>query len=332
MPKPTISDVAARAAVSTATVSRALNGKGSVDPELIERVKLSAAELGYRPNGPARNLRRRETSVICLIIPDVREPFFTELARGVEDGAQGSGYSVVLCNADDSPAKESRYVDVAVRESAAGVLLCPTSEADIGVLLARGTPVVCLVRPIDQPRCEQVLVDHSSAAATATLHLLDEGFRRVGCLLPVATSPASAERLAGYREALARAGEGRLAELLLHADHRSSTVTQRVADWLARPGGPDAILIADPRLTRHVLTALSRLRPGREIGLVTCEDTPWAELVDPALSAIALPGYDVGSAAVGRILSRLAGHETVPMVQYVPATLVKRRSSQRDFG
>ena len=122
----TISDVAARAGVSTATVSRALNGKATVDRELAARVREAAEELGYQPNGPARNLRRQEAAVVALIISDVENPFFTAIARGVEDVAHEVGYSVVLCNSDESADKENRYIDVAIQERVAGVILSPT--------------------------------------------------------------------------------------------------------------------------------------------------------------------------------------------------------------
>ena len=119
---PTISDVAARAGVSTATVSRALNGKATVDPELAARVRQAATELGYQPNGPARNLRRQEAAVVALIISDVENPFFTAIARGVEDVAHEVGYSVVLCNSDENAEKENRYIDIAIQERVAGVI------------------------------------------------------------------------------------------------------------------------------------------------------------------------------------------------------------------
>lgn len=137
----TISDVATRAGVSTATVSRALNGKSTVDPELAARVLAAADELGYRPNGPARNLRKQETAVLALIISDVENPFFTAISRGVEDVAHSAGYSVVLCNSDDEPDKEREYIDVALQERVAGVLLSPAGAGDSADLLDRKSVV-----------------------------------------------------------------------------------------------------------------------------------------------------------------------------------------------
>src|SRR4051812_47529301 len=141
----TISDVAARAGVSTATVSRALNGKSTVDRNLVARVVAAAEELGYLPNGPARNLRRQEAAVVALIISDVENPFFTALARGVEDVAHEVGYSVVLCNSDENTDKESRYIDVAIQERVAGVILSPTgTTTSVDRLAARGTAFVAV--------------------------------------------------------------------------------------------------------------------------------------------------------------------------------------------
>ncbi|MFD1050587.1 LacI family DNA-binding transcriptional regulator, partial [Kibdelosporangium lantanae] len=145
----TINDVATRAGVSTATVSRALNGKSTVDPNLVSRVLDAAAELGYQPNGPARNLRRQETAVLALIISDVENPFFTSIARGVEDVAHAVGYSVVLCNSDEDPDKERKYIDVAIQERVAGVVLSTTGVAtNVDLLTARGTPLVAVDRPL----------------------------------------------------------------------------------------------------------------------------------------------------------------------------------------
>ena len=160
----TISDVAARAGVSTATVSRTLNGKTTVDPALAARVLAAAAELGYRPNGPARNLRKQETAVIALIISDVENPFFTAIARGAEDVAHSAGYSVVLCNSDDNPDKEREYIDVALQERMAGVLLSPSGRsANVEPLLRSGTPVVAVDRPLPSSAGDAVLVDSRPA-------------------------------------------------------------------------------------------------------------------------------------------------------------------------
>src|SRR3954470_19279811 len=179
----TISDVASRAGVSTATVSRALNGKSTVDPGLVARVVEAAQELGYQPNGPARNLRRQETAVLALVISDVENPFFTSIARGVEDVARDAGYSVVLCNSDESNEKERDYLGVAVQERVAGVVLSSSGSIPNGDPLVRlGTPIVAVDRALDGIACDQVLVDTRRAAREATEHLVAGGYTRSGCV------------------------------------------------------------------------------------------------------------------------------------------------------
>ena len=147
----TIIDVAREAGVSPATVSRALNG-AKVDPQLAERARAAAERLGYRANAMARNLRRQKTDVLALIISDVANPVFTAIARGVEDVAQRAGYSVLLCNADEDPDKEARYLEVAIAEQVAGIVISPHAAAtDVARAIAAGIPLVVVDRPLDAP-------------------------------------------------------------------------------------------------------------------------------------------------------------------------------------
>src|SRR3954447_15148207 len=147
-----IVDVAEAAQVSVATVSRALNNSARVDPVLAARVRAAAERLGYRPNAVARNLRRQGTQVWALIITDINNPFYTAVARGVEDLAQEAGFSVLLCNTDEDQAKEDRYLQVAAQERVAGVILAPRSEAsDTSILEAGGIPLVVVDRRLNRP-------------------------------------------------------------------------------------------------------------------------------------------------------------------------------------
>src|SRR5579859_1143772 len=140
----TIQDVARQARVSAATVSRVLNSSSNVQPDLARRVRAAVAALGYQPNGVARNLRRRESSLWAVIVSDVGNPFFTSMVRGVEDAAQGSGYSVVLCNSDENPGKEAGYIAAAAAERMAGVIISPAStrDTDVSPLFDLAIPVV----------------------------------------------------------------------------------------------------------------------------------------------------------------------------------------------
>lgn len=300
----TIHDVADRAGVSTATVSRALNGKSTVDTELAARVAAAAHELDYRPNAVARNLRRQATTVWALIISDIENPFFTAVARGVEDVAQAAGHSVVLCNSDEDLDKEARYLQVAVTERVAGVVLSPTAtDTDIGPLVEHAIPVVAIDRPLAGSDIDAVLVGSRQGARDATAHLMAAGYRRIGCVTGPQRVSTAEQRVDGYAEAL-RAGGRRLnRRLVRHADFKvagGNRATERLLD-AARP--PDALFVANSLMAIGALQALADrgLRAGRDVGMVAFDDAPWTQLVDPPITVVAQPAYAIGEAA-GRLL------------------------------
>ncbi|WP_405056420.1 LacI family transcriptional regulator [Kribbella sp. NBC_01505] len=328
----TISDVAARAGVSTATVSRALNGKATVDPELAARVRQAAAELGYQPNGPARNLRRQEAAVVALIISDVENPFFTAIARGVEDVAHEVGYSVVLCNSDESAEKENRYIDIAIQERVAGVILSPSGPAaGVAKLAARGTAYVAVDRPLPDHDSDVVLVDTRLAAAQATAHLIAQGYERIGCVTGPAGVRTADDRLAGYRDALKAARRRTTTRLVRRSEYKSAGAHRAAVDLLTQPEPPDALLVANNAMVVGVLQALNELgrRPGRDVGVVAFDDAPWAELLDPPLTVVAQPAYEIGTEAARLLLARIADHTRPPTVTTLGARLIDRASSHR---
>ncbi|WP_350278195.1 LacI family DNA-binding transcriptional regulator [Kribbella sp. HUAS MG21] len=326
---PTVSDVAARAGVSTATVSRALNGKPTVDPDLAARVRAAAAELGYQPNGPARNLRRQEAAVVALIISDVENPFFTAIARGVEDVAHEVGYSVVLCNSDESAQKESRYVDIAIQERVAGVILSPSGpDSSVAKLASRGTAYVAVDRPLPGQDSDVVLVDTRLAAREATAHLVAQGYERIGCITGPAGVRTADDRLAGYRDALRRRST---AKLVRRTEYRAGGAHRAALDLLSKPEPPDALLVANNAMAVGVLQALQErgLRAGRDVGIVAFDDAPWAALVDPPLSVVAQPAYEIGAEAARLLLARIADDTRPPTTTTLGARLIERASSRR---
>ncbi|SFB52516.1 transcriptional regulator, LacI family [Amycolatopsis marina] len=331
----TINDVAARARVSTATVSRALNGKSTVDPALAARVQEAAAELGYQPNGLARNLRRQETAVLALVISDVENPFFTAIARGVEDVAQNAGYSVVLCNSDEQLAKERRYLEIALQERVAGVILSPVGPStNVDTLTGRGTPVVAVDRPLTEPSSDQVLVASRPAAQEATAHLLAAGYLRVGCLTGPAGVRTADDRLDGYLDGLRAAGVAPEAALVRRAEYRAGCADAAAAELLDLESPPDALLLANSPIAVAVLQALAArgLRAGRDIGIVAFDEVPWATLIDPQLSVVAQPAYEIGRVAAELLLARIGDHTRQPTATMLAARLIPRGSSRRSLG
>jgi LacI family transcriptional regulator len=326
----TISDVASRAGVSTATVSRALNGKSTVDPELAERVLAAAEELGYRPNGPARNLRRQETAVLALIISDVESPFFTAVARGVEDTAHESGYSLVLCNSDDDSAKEREYVDVALQERVAGVLLSPTGREDTAELLrSNGTPVVAVDRRLPNSSGDTVLADTRLAAKQATTHMAEQGYADIACVTGPSGVLTADDRLDGYRDGLAEVGVPFREDRVHRSEFKAAGAERAAAALLDSPDRPDALLVANNIMAVGVLATMRRLglRPGADVGVVAFDDAPWATLLDPPLSVVRQPAYEMGATAARLLLNRIAGDRGEPTTTTLSAELVPRGSS-----
>lgn len=323
-------DVANEAGVSAATASRVLNHNQRVDPELAARVKAAAAKLGYRPNYVARNLRRRSTKLWMLIISDIENAFFTSVARGVEDAARRRGYSVVLCNADEDDAKEAGYLDLAVAEQAAGVILSPHGErSHLHKLRSAGIPVVLIDRDLDEP-VDSVVADSRGGAQVATEHLLAEGWRRPGCITGPESAQTAVQRRLGYEEALRRA---RITTL--RVAHRPYTIDggrDAAASLLDRGRPPDSLFVANAALALGVLQELRAraLQPGVDVGLVCFDDAPWAPFIDPPISVVSQPAYRIGTHAAELLAERIDGDDDAPPRRLSLGTdLVVRASSLR---
>ncbi len=180
MSHPSIKAVAEAAGVSTATVSRVLANKPHVRPDLRERVLAAVAQLNYRPNLVARNLRSHQSSTIGLIVSDIRNPYFTDISRAVEDAAHEQGYSVFLCNTDENPEKERLYLNLMRDENVAGVIFSPTRQtAAQFAALELEFPTVVVDRAVPNYDVDQVLIDNTAAAYRLTTHLIEQGYRRI---------------------------------------------------------------------------------------------------------------------------------------------------------
>ncbi|ONK13438.1 LacI family DNA-binding transcriptional regulator [Streptomyces sp. MP131-18] len=334
----TITDVARAAGVSPATVSRVFNG-GRVTPERAERVRRAAADLGFSPNRVAQSLRKQRGSVIGLLIPDIENPFFTALARGVEDAAQQTNLSVVLCNTDEDIEKERRYLGIALAEQMAGVIVAAASRdrTDLSALAARGMPVVAVDRRPRNASVDAVLVDNQHGGEAATEHLLAGGYRRIACITGPAATSTSEERLAGYRDVLRTAlHDGRvpapptgdpLTAWVRHADFKVEGGRAAMADLLAMDTPPDAVFVANNLMTVGALTALreaGQAPPG--FGVLSFGDVPWAALVHPSLTTVQQPSYDLGFTAATLLQERIGGTHT-PLRTVVLRTSLKIRAS-----
>lgn len=307
----TIRDVALRAQVSTATVSRALSPDPRVAPDTLARVLAAARELNYVPNTVARSLRQQRSKTWALIIADVENPFLTQLTRGVEDVAQSAGYSVLLCNSDEKQDKEDSYLALAIESRVTGVLITPTSpDTDIDGLMLHDLPVIAMDRPLHYSKqVDTVLVDTRRAARSAVEGLARRGFRRIGCLTGPRRVFTAEERAVGYREGLADVGlvgPGGSDELIRYADYNVAG-GRAAAQSLLDQTDIDAILVANSLMTVGLLEVMTErgLTLGDDIDVTTFDDAPWTRLLGSRIAVLPQPAYEVGRTAAGMLLARL---------------------------
>lgn len=327
-----ISDVARAAGVSPATVSRVLNGSADVRSDLKERVVEAARRLGYVPFSSARTLRRQQASIWAAIVTDIENPFFTAVVRGVGDVAHANGCRLVLCNSDENLERENAYIDVAVAERMAGVVIAVASAAQSSVqrLLDLNIPVVAVDRPAGDD-IDAVVVDNRHGADEAVRHLIDSGRRRIGCITGPTRVATANERLAGYRNALKRAGMDIDARLIRRADYKEEGGYQAVHALLQEKRSIDALFIANSPMAAGALRALREagLSSPRDVALVAFDDAPWCRLTSPSISVVAQPAYDIGRVA-GELLADTAARPARRVV--LKPQLVIRESSSVDGG
>lgn len=329
----TIYDVAARAGVSAATVSRVLNQRGTVSPDLAERVRAAVRELDYRPNGVARNLRRRSTSVWGLIISDIGNPFFTALVRGVEDEAHQAGYSLVLCNSDDILDKEQGYIQIALDEQMAGVIITPSSEAetDLTPLLERGIPVVSVDRRLNRHHVDTVVGDNVRGARLAIEHLLESGCTRIACITGPTQTTTAQERLEGYQQALSVAGLEVDPELIMVENFKEDGGYDGAQRLVRLESPPDGLFVANNLMTVGALEALvdAGIEVPRDLLMVGFDDIPWARLTRPRLTTVHQPTYEMGRDAGRLLAARLTSDPGLARTVILSPTLQVRESSRR---
>jgi DNA-binding LacI/PurR family transcriptional regulator len=305
-----ITDVAGRAQVSPATVSRVLNGVPTVRAEHRERVLRAAEQLGYQPNMLARNLRRQRIDMLAAMVSDIENPHFAEMVRAVEDAAYSCERRVLLCNSDESPEKQRSYIEVLARERVSGLILVPTEAAapEIAALIDQGTAVVAFDRPVRDPRADSVLIDNEAGARLATRHLLDAGHERIGFLSGPLSVYTGSERLAGYQAEMA---DARAEPIVAYGDFRIEGGVHAAETLLRDRPDVTAIVIANNLMA---LGALQALRPDADRGpaLVAIDDPFWAPTVDPALTTLAQPIREMSDRAVELLFERMGGERSEP--------------------
>ena len=327
-PSVSIREVARLAEVSPATVSRVLNGSSAVSPERRKRILDVVDRLGYRPNRLARNLRRQQADMIGVVVSDIENPHFSEAVRVVEDAAYRAGYRVLLCNTDETPAKQRSYLEMLAGERVLAAIVSPADAVGSGVdaLLSLGIPVVAFDRVIDDPRTDAVTCDNVAGLRRLTEHLLWLGYRRIAYVGGRPDVETGAERLEGYLQAMRAAGQVPFA---VDGGFRVEGAEAAVGTLLAHREPPEALIVANNQMTLGALRATRRagLRVPGDLALACVDDPPWAELVDPPLTTLAQPVRQMAETAMTLLLERIEQGRTTPQRVVLPLELRVRSSS-----
>jgi LacI family transcriptional regulator len=325
---PTISDVARRANVSPATVSRTLTGSANVSPGTRRRVMEVVEELGYRPSAVARSLRRNSTAVLGLVITDITNPFYPELVRGAEDEAATAGRSVLLCNSAEDPSREVNYLDALQDQRIEALVVASTGvwKRHQQRLSEFACPVVLLHQTADDPSVSTVSNDDVEGGRLAAGHLLERGHEP----LVYIGGPAAPEISPRYRAAAEVVG-GKLPQTITDG-HAPQGYEAMMA--LAREMAPPFGVVAHNDLTAiGVLSALAELGWGvpDEVGVVGFDDLEIARYVHPSLTTIRQDKYTMGAEAV-RVALRLLDDEALPQQIVVPVELIERCTTRMPGG
>ena len=322
-----IKDVAKEAGVSTATVSRVLSQKPYVTAEVQARVLEAVEKLGYRPNRVARSLRAQQSNTIGLIVSDIRNPYFTDVSRAVEDTAYEHGYAVFLCNTDEDPEKEALYLNLLRDENVSGVILSPTKQtSDDFAAINLNIPTVIVDRTIKHGDVDTVMIDNLDAGYRLTCHLIENGYRQIGALFGEA-STTGRERRQGFEKALR---EHDLTPYIMRylpphieAGHEATLAI------LTAPDRPDAILATNSLLSAGALEAVRELQLNipDDVAVVGFDETTWSTLVQPALTVIAQPTHEIGRTAMELVLKRIEQPDTPARQVILKGQLLARGSS-----
>jgi LacI family transcriptional regulator len=330
----TISDVAKRAGVSSMTVSRVINNSGYTSPNTRARVEQAIAELGYVPNALARGLRFKQTKTIALVMTDITNPFFTTLARGVEDTANQAGFTVIFCNTDESETKEHSYLQMLLQQQVDGILLVPArsnSAESVKVIKKQNTPVIVLDRRVPPHTDVDVVRCDSEDAAQRLVHMLIElGHRRIGVLSgPKGVSTAD-DRVQGYRNALRHAGIVEHKNLIYRGSFTQESGYEIACQLLDVNPRPTAIFAAHNFFAPGVLKRARELnlRVPEDLAIVAFDDLPWTLAHAPFFTVAIQPAYEIGKQAAQLLFQRLNGtadkrHQEI----ILPVEIVIRESS-----
>lgn len=327
--RPTINDVAAQAGVSKSTAARALADHGNVSREVRKRVLAAAAQLNYVVDVNARNLRAGSRREVGVLITNLRDSFYAELAGGIQTTLAAAGYNMILANDFGHETEEIRAAQTFAALRLPGVILTPVSAAAVQTLINHNIAVVQADRIVDNSVTDAVLSANEKGAQEATTHLLTRDHRHILLLIDEVIWTTGAGRLQGFRNAFNTADIPTDDDLIVYSSTDPALARQQVAAKLNQHPEVTAILAANSVLAEAAFTEIQERDLPQAISLIAYDDAPWMSMVRPTITTISQHADEIGRCAAELLIKRMeATTERPPITMYVNPTLIPRQSVQ----
>jgi len=324
-------DIAAKLGVSESTVSRAINNKPGVGEDTKQKILNLARRYNYQPNLLARNLARQESNMIGLILPDISSLFYSEVTRAIQDIATKHGYQVMVCNTDSDEKRESAYIEWLQGNKIAGIIFLGNGLANNKIinLGLSGYPIVLANRLVEEVMLPSVIIDNNTGAFEATKHLLERGHKRIALINGPKDNLTAQNRFRGYREALKEYNLDYDPKLIINKDWSRECGYQGFLELLNLEEPPTAIFAANDLISVGVIEAIKMggyLIP-EEIAVVGFEDTIVTSIIEPPLTTVAQPMYELGSNSAKKLFSLIEDEDIEENIEILTSKLIVRKST-----
>jgi LacI family transcriptional regulator/LacI family repressor for deo operon, udp, cdd, tsx, nupC, and nupG len=326
-----MNEVAKRAGVSIATVSRVLNNSESVNEATRLKILKAIKELKYQPSRVAKRLRSKKVSsnLLGVLIPDIQNPFYVDVLRGIEDIAYKNNYAIIMCNYGQDEKKEMMYLDILQSEAIDGLIAAPASENDLRLksIIKNGMPVVCVDRGLSGIDVDTVGVNNEEGAYIAVNHLIKSNYKRIAYISGLPTIPSSRMREVGHRRALENNNQF-FPELIRKGDSSYNSGVTLCAELLDLPNPPDAIFTGNNLITLGALETIHKRKKQvpEEIAILGFDDMFWASSLNPPLTAVRQPAYEIGKRAGELLIQRITDPQRPCILMTLNAELMIRSS------
>jgi LacI family transcriptional regulator/LacI family repressor for deo operon, udp, cdd, tsx, nupC, and nupG len=327
-----MNDIARKTGVSIATVSRVLNNSGNVNEATRAKVLKAIKDLKYRPSRVAKRLRSKSASshMLGVLIPDIQNPFYVDVLRGIEETAYNMNYAIIMCNYSQDEKKEKLYLEILRSEEIDGLIAAPAREDDplLKKMVDDGLPVVCVDRGLKNMDVDIVVVDNREGAFRAVQFLIESGYSRIAYIAGLPTIPTSHQREQGYRDAHAHSRIPLDEELVKYGDSKYESGQKLCRELLSLPAPPDAIFAGNNLITLGALETIHKmgLKIPQDIAIIGFDDMVWSSSLNPPLSAVRQPAWEIGKRA-GELLIQRIEEPGRACIQMILKTELMKRSS-----